>query len=421
MLRCKNLPATIVLAAIALLGHDSTPSCGQPGTSDTVNLNLSAEQWREDLQFFARELAKRHASAFHFTPAAHFNAEVAKLERQIEHLNGDEIYVAMDRIANLVGDGHTYVAFPPDCANLPIDVSRFGEDYRVTTVAPGLEMALGTRIVKIGKMPIAKVREALVPLTPQNETPWLAEGRIAGFLTTGMALHGVGVTSERGVAGYTLTDDAGNEFVIDVHALRPGERPKWIAVYKAPPLYRQKPGEPFWFTYIRDAKTMYCCFRGYKGLGKQAAALLKAIADEQPDKLVIDLRQNGGGDYTDGLRHLIRPIKNNPKINAKGRLFVLIGPNTFSAAMSNSAHFRQETAAILVGQPIGEKPNSYQESRKMTLPNSHLEVRYSIKYYKFVDTEENVIRPDHEIIPTWSEFKAGKDPALDWVLKYEVK
>jgi hypothetical protein len=134
---------------------------------------------------------------------------------------------------------------------------------------------------------------------------------------------------------------------------------------------------------------------------------------------VIDVRQNGGGDYTEGLRHLVRPIKNMQDINKKGHLFILIGPNTFSAAMSNSAHFRYQTAALLVGQPIGEKPNSYQESRRMTLPNSRLVVRYSVRFYKFVENGENLIRPDQEIVPTWDGFKAGRDPVLDWVLKYQ--
>ncbi|HEV8058390.1 MAG TPA: hypothetical protein VGP68_00835, partial [Gemmataceae bacterium] len=114
------------------------------------------------------------------------------------------------------------------------------------------------------------------------------------------------------------------------------------------------------------------------------------------------------------------PIRDLP-INAKGRLFVLIGPHTFSAAMSNSAHFRLRTTAILVGEAIGERPNSYQEVRQMTLPNSRLIVRYSTRYYKFVESGENVIRPDQEIIPSWAEYKAGRDPVLEWVLKYQAR
>ncbi len=146
--------------------------------------------------------------------------------------------------------------------------------------------------------------------------------------------------------------------------------------------------------------------------------MFKLVDEQRPDKLVIDMRQNGGGDYTLGLRYLVHPIRDLPSINRKGRLFVLVGANTFSAAMSNAAHFRSKTSALLVGQTIGERPNSYQESRHVTLPNSHLTVNYSVRFYKFVETSENIIRPDQEIIPSWNEFKTGRDPVLEWVLKY---
>jgi hypothetical protein len=373
------------------------------------------------LRFFARELPKRHANAFHFTSRERFEREIADLDRRLDRLNGDQVIVSLEHIANLVGDGHTNVAFPADRANLPLDVARFGDDYRVTTVGPGLEKALGTRLIKVQGTPIARVRELLVPLTPVNETPWLAEGRIQEFLTTGMVLHGLGIIPHRDTARYTVANDSGREFRIDVRALAPGAQPKWTPVYKNPPLFRQKPDEGFWYTYLADSKTVYCSFRSYKGLGKQARELLKLVAEKRPDKLVIDLRQNGGGDYTEGQRHLVEPLKALPNINRRGHLFVLIGAKTFSAAMSNSAHFRDRTAAILVGEPIGEKPNSYQESRRMTLPNSHLIVRYSVRFYKFVASGENVIRPDQEIVPTWEEYKAGRDPALEWVLKYKTE
>jgi hypothetical protein len=53
--------------------------------------------------------------------------------------------------------------------------------------------------------------------------------------------------------------------------------------------------------------------------------------------VAIDLRRNGGGDYNLGLQYLIRPLQQDKSINRKGHLFVLVGPNTFSAAMSNAA------------------------------------------------------------------------------------
>jgi len=141
------------------------------------------------------------------------------------------------------------------------------------------------------------------------------------------------------------------------------------------------------------------------------------VRTKQPDKLVLDLRLNGGGDYKEGLQYLVDPIRAMPEINRKGHLFVLVGATTFSAAMSNAAQFRTATRAILAGQTIGERPNSYQEPNEEPLPNSRLLLRYSTRYYEFAPGGVNELVPDKQIVPTWSEVAAGRDPVLEWVLR----
>ena len=84
--------------------------------------------------------------------------------------------------------------------------------------------------------------------------------------------------------------------------------------------------------------------------------------------------------------------------------------------MTNAIDFRRETNAILVGEPAGEKPNSYQENDEMKLPNSGLVVSYSTKYYKFLDEDAPAVMPDKRIDPNWLDFKAGRDPVMDWIL-----
>lgn len=383
-------------------------------------LGLTKEQWHEDLKYLARELPTRHANAFHYISQERFEAEMAELDRKLDQLNSDEIYVGMDRIANLIGDGHTYVEIPADNANFPIDLQRFGDEYRLVATAPGNEKALGARVIKIQDTPIARAHELLYSLTPSDETQVLRNSRVPAFLTMGIFLHGAGIIRDRNVVRYTLADDDGKEFSIDVHAVRPAESStlNWIYAFKDRPLFRQRPDEKFWYTYLPDFHTVYCSFRGYKDLGTHSKGLFDLINQQHPDKLAIDLRLNGGGDYKEGLKHLVHPIRDLAGINRKGHLFVLVGPNTFSAAMSNAAHFRYQTNAILVGQQIGEKPNSYQEAREMKLPNSHWTVRYSVKFYKFVENGENVIRPDQEIAPTWDDYRSGRDPVLEWVMSY---
>jgi hypothetical protein len=381
-------------------------------------LHISKKQWLEDLQCFARELPKRHANAFYHVSRKQFDKAVAELTHRLGQMNGDEIYVGLNRIANLIGDGHTQVAFPGDGAMLPFRIQRFSNDYRVTFVAPGQEKSLGLRVVKIQDLPVNRAGEMLLSMTPQDETPALAQLRIENFLTTGLVLHGYGIISDRSTARFTLADDDNRQFSRDFHALPPRAEVPWVPACKNPPLFRQNPEDPFWYQSLPGAHAVYCNFRSYRELGKHASGLLAMVDRQQPDKLIIDLRQNGGGDYEEGLKYLVEPIRKRTQINRRGHLFVLIGRDTFSAAMSNSAHFRARTAALLVGEPIAEKPNSYQESRQFTLPNSHLVVRYSIRFYRFVESGENLIRPDQEIIPSWGDFKAGRDPVLAWVLKH---
>jgi len=379
---------------------------------------LTPAQWREDVQFLARELSKRHANAFHHISRERFESEVARLDQRLPQLDSDQMIAGFDCIACLIGDGHTYVRFPKDAGEMPLRIRQFGSEFRVTAVAPGLERALGTRVLKVENVPVGRAQEILLALASQDETAILIQLQATNCLTIGIALHGLGVTSHRNAAHYTLADSSGKKFTIETRALGPEATPQWIPAYKQRPLFAQRPEETFSYQSLPESRTIYCNFRSYKTLWTYAHGLMELIDKEHPDKVVIDLRQNEGGDYNVGLRYLIRPLTARAEINKKGNLFVLIGPQTFSAAMSNSAHFRAQTAAILVGQPIGERPNSYQEVRYMRLPNSRLGVGYSVRFYKFVSSGENLIRPDQEIIPTWADFQAGRDPVLEWVLKY---
>jgi len=389
---------------------------------DAPTLDLDVARWHEDLAFFAREIAARHANAFHSLARPRFDSLVTALDRNLDRLNGDQVYVEMDRIANRIGDAHTFLAIPGDAPKFPFAIRRFGAQYRVIAVvrAGRNDRILGARLLKIEDEPVALVIERLLALTPAEEHSSLRQARAEDFVRMGLMLHGLGLTPTREAVTLTLADDAGQQFRFEAHALplNIGDTLPWTDVFKSAPLYLQHPDQPFWYQYLPEASTVYCSFRGYDNLSSRAADLLALVERVRPEKLVIDMRQNGGGDYTVGLRYLIEPISRLSHFNRRGHLFVAIGTNTFSAGMANAAQFRTHTAAILVGQMIGEKPNSFQEAREMRLPNSHLRVRYSTQYYHFVVRGPNAIRPDHELVPTWADYRLGRDPVLAWILHY---
>jgi Peptidase family S41 len=289
-------------------------------------------------------------------------------------------------------------------------------ESRVVAVAAGYEQALGTRVIAIGETPLGRARELAAAITPAAETEALKQSRIDGFLTTGMALHSLEITPDRNSARYTLATDDGRQLTVDFKALAPGEEPRWVYAASHLPISEQHVDGSAACTYLSGGRTVYCNVRQIRDLGRPSSEMLDIIGREHPQKVVIDLRHNPGGDYNIGLKYLIQPLRGNKEVNQKGHLFVLTGPDTFSAAMSNAAQFRSMTNATLVGQPIGERPNSYQEPKQFTLPNSHLVVRYSTRYYKFVEGPDNVVVPDKEVVPTWDDYKNGRDAALDWVL-----
>ncbi|HET9399462.1 MAG TPA: hypothetical protein VFO34_00800 [Candidatus Acidoferrales bacterium] len=324
------------------------------------------------------------------------------------------------KVTALIGDAHTYLQSPRDDPGFPLTLVKFGEDYRVVAAGPGAEQALGDRVLAIQQTPVARAAELLYQLFSQDENPTLAESYIAGGMTLGAELHGLNIITDRSQARYTFLDDAGKQFELQLRATSSAapDQSQWKLVTDQTPLYRQHPGERFWCEFIAAARTLYCNVRAMRNLAEPEKKILQLIDVNHPDKVVLDLRQNSGGDFNEGLNHLVHPIRDLPSINRKGHLFVIIGPNTFSAAMANAAHFRAQTQAILVGRTIGEKPNSYQEPRQMTLPNSHLTVRYSTEFYKFVETGENIIRPDQEIPVSWDDYKQGRDPALEWILSF---
>ena len=75
-----------------------------------INFNLTAEQWREDLRYFADELPKRHRNAFHSVSRAQFETAVKTLDANIPKLNNEEIFVGFIRIMAMLGDGHSSIA-----------------------------------------------------------------------------------------------------------------------------------------------------------------------------------------------------------------------------------------------------------------------------------------------------------------------
>jgi hypothetical protein len=330
----------------------------------------------------------------------------------------------------LVGDGHTSLEYPAGRPLLPLRVRWFGDpvgdpeklELRVTNVSAEHAALLGARVVRVGDAPIAEVYRSLATLIAGGETQGSSRVASTFWLLRPQALSGLGIVPSPDSVRITVADDDGVEIARWLRPPAPGSQVEWRRAAPQLPLYLTAPRDRLWFTRLPDAggdsTIVYLAFSSYPGyfaFRRQARALFRHLDAHGAERLVIDLRSNSGGDFNKVRRLLIPGLRSRPAVSAPGRLYVLTGPVTFSAAMTNAIDLRRELGAILVGEPTGARPNQYQESGGFTLPNSGLRVTVATRYYRFQEEDTPGVLPDHHIAPGWDDWVAGRDPVLEWV------
>jgi hypothetical protein len=107
----------------------------------------------------------------------------------------------------------------------------------------------------------------------------------------------------------------------------------------------------------------------------------------------------------------------------EGKLFVLVGRMTFSAAGLFAVELEQHTSALFVGEPTAARPNGYGELRRFRLPHSGLEIRYSAWRYQPSSPGDTrpAILPDLTAVLTAADFRAGRDPGMEAVRAYRPR
>jgi tetratricopeptide (TPR) repeat protein len=128
---------------------------------------------------------------------------------------------------------------------------------------------------------------------------------------------------------------------------------------------------------------------------------------------------NGGGNNYLNLPITVGAVKS--RLNKKGRFFVIIGRETFSAAQNTVNELEKYTNAIFVGEPTAASPNHYGDAGRIELPNSKLQVRASTLWWQDADPRDTRKwkAPDVAADFTSEAYRNGRDPAMEAILNYK--
>jgi hypothetical protein len=387
-----------------------------------------------DARVLHRDLAAYHPALYRSVTRAHFRAEVDRLVAGAPQLSRNELVVGLMRLAALPGprNGHTGI-FPLDAAHreplhaLPVRLYDFADGVFVVDDAAGGRLT-GLEVVAIAGTPITRVLELVRPLVPRDNDS-TARGLAPHFAITVEVLDGLGVADGVGPVEMTLERPGGERLT---ETLTPVPAAEYTATFADPlhghypailpqaprPLYLSQMGRELWLRRLEGGKAVYVGYNSALASTTAVAARLEKLArDRSVRRVVVDVRLNGGGSnaaYVPLLRALGRP-----QVNQRGKLFVLAGRATFSAAGSFVADADRATRALVVGEPTGGGVNQYGDATTFALPSTGLNVYVATEYVVRGTPKDRrlAIAPDIRVELTSTDYFAGRDPVLARALR----
>lgn len=391
--------------------------------------NLVVEDWREDISNYQIELSKRHIDPFHNISKVEFDSQVQSILNDVSNKTEWEIIIALMRLTRRIGDGHTAISLGNIKRHIfPFKVAYINKEWRIVSTLKRYEDVLGEKITHINNVEIDRVTKEIGEIAQYVENKHSYLVRTGQYMMLSELLFGLKLTNHLTRTSITFENDSQETKTIQIKALESSVYYKSNFVditLSSKAIERpENPNHDFlWFTKVKDINGIYIKFEGYPSpqqmdsFGRQ---VLNYINKNQITKLIIDLRNNGGGDFFIGTR-LAFYLNLANTIDWSESVFLLTNNVTFSAGTINAVQFRQILNAKIVGTPTGSNPTGYQDMDSFELPNSKMTVTYSKRLFKFQEKITQGVQPDVLIEYDWESYSKGKDNMMEWIIKNQTK
>jgi hypothetical protein len=430
------MPRHALAIGLCLLLALGGAACGAQAQSSAPDASgaVDLEAARAELDHALRQLELIHPEPFHAIGREDFVAELEGLKSRLGELAPEQAATELMRIWALLAterDGHQF-ALPLDTEGepvLPLKVYEFEEGVFVTAAMAPNENLAGSRLTAIGETPISEVLARIEPLLPRDGPATVSSFRPI-YLLRAIVLRGLGIAGGGPIP--VTVDDGGTARTVELEPVPASEflawSPGFTAFHGLAPRdglrHTQPATEPLTVELLARERAVYVRYSQVQEVSSDELDELSLLgARRDVDRVVVDLRQNPGGNnftYPSVLEALA-----DDAIDRPGRLVVLTDRVTFSAASNFATEVEQTTSALFAGEPMGGGLNFWNDVDFIALPDFAVPMRVAVstRYWQKSTPEDPrlTIQPELAVPVRAADYFAGRDALLEAVLAGEAR
>lgn len=345
-------------------------------SAQTSPKSPTPEDLRQDLKIFEAQVLDVDRS---FSPAARAEAKrrLQGLEARLGAATILEAQIEVCRIAALADNGHTGCRSEPQAPSVDVGFYPLNGGVYVFSAGPGQTDLLGGRLVAVDGRAIGEVQRTVRTLAG-GRPAWRDLNSVYAYSRPAV-LHALGLAREADAAVFRIRTPDGRIVERRLQASGPSAQATGILPPGRTPWSWQDQGTRLRWRDAPEHGAIFVQLRTNMSepghpIGEFLAEVERQRAALGRKTVILDLRNNGGGDLT-LTREFLAAWPG--RVGPDGRFIVLVGPRTFSAAIADAAYLKQAGGrqVMLVGQAPGDGMMFFAEGRPVRLQSLGLSVQ----------------------------------------------
>ncbi len=458
----SSIPFAVWVCAVSAFVMTAAVATASAPDRPDLDRVLTVEQLREDADFAFTTIEQHHPDMYVYISKDEYAPIKEAMYKQLDHpMSRRDFYKLIAPAVAALRTGHTLIQPPTsefkDFCRFngkfyPFTVSLDGESLRVRKCHDDVGLPKGARILSINGENTAQVVDRFARRMPAEREPAnpyvLEDPRL--FWTMLWIDYGDEQPLELVIAS---PEGAPVQHTVEPQSLERVEIRK---------LERETLPEPFLFRYIPEHNAGLIICNAFEDRSEFKTFLKESfqeMQDKQVGGLIIDLRDNTGGDtrISDALLRYIsdKPFRQFLQIDTKvspwnrpatdpdvelggidtekigpksppenplrfqGPVYVLSGPRCVSTGVALAATIQYFEIGELVGQETGDPTSLFGYARRTVLPNSNWGLSVPSRCYVAPGSKRDGrgVLPDHPVEPGPDDAAAGIDTVLEYALK----